>query len=986
MKIFLISLLIAICLPTWGQHLMEEVPTIAALKARNASSINKSVHVRGYWREGDGGGGDFIVTNSVSDLDNGLKIRSSQNLAFSYLRQVSGGVSPKWFGAVGNGTSNDTVRLQEAITQGTVKGYSIDLGVGSYLITAALVPTNNTMIFGSGDKSVIIGMSAINILQMTGITNVVLRDFNLAGTSGVSIYATNCTGLYFQRIKQSGASIALQGYTAGIEIEGGGNVTLDNVECSGNGRNTMVDNLDYDIVSGFFNTTTTNLVILNPTIRNQYSKLGIALFNSVNPKIRDGFIDMNMQGTTNNADGYGIAIYGKTGIAEAVRASVIGTTITNLYGSGILFRNILDGEIIGCQIAKSSQLCSDFGVGQGAITITKGQRIRVVNNGIYNSGINSGIEFDSTTNCIISGNSISLPGTNRWGIEIRGQNFGASIKGNTIENAHRAIGTTIGNGIADTLDIEGNFIRNVVDGIFLSGDSSNTIVRANRVYNNSGTGITDLGSYDTFLNNYVLGGILGVSLAGTNGIFSLNLVGGQVTGINISGNGYRFTPDNQYFNNTVPIIDSGGALVKILTSGAYPSVRDSAAYRFNYSTPTSVTNFADGFPGIRRTFTSANTNVTIIHSTQVTLDGAGDFNMQPGDVLTIERDDTGAWRQVGKSIDSNWTYMDRAAGNYIINARLFNRGPVSISTPPSTNTYALDVQNPTNTPGTLIFRAGTINRPNGITLRADSSGTNFTYEFNGVAYTKPLVQGAANTVEVNDGSGNLLWRPVSSLYNFDSNFNVTSGTNIALASQVLARLYNFNTNFTASSTTNISLSRPIPVADGGTGRDLSGGLDGAIPFYESATGKFTTPLLSAYTNFLTWSKSTGLLNLSRTNGTSNPFIQMTDGSGSLPVGTLYSDKFSVANTNLSLDSLASSIRARINSVTGLELNADLSVIAGGGSTVTTRTNQFLYIPTSAGPPTGVPNPQAGWAALTFDTVNTNLYIYDAGAWNKIRLQ
>lgn len=960
MRNALTVIVLALCLPSFGQRFVEEVPNIAALQARNVHNINSSVHVRGYYVEGDGGGGDFVITNSATGTDNGLKILSTQNISYSYIRHVSGGVNPKWYGANGNGTSNDTVRLQEAITEGTAKGYSLDLGVANYLITSPLTVPNNLMLFGAGDKSIITGVSAANIFQFNSVTNVVMRDFKVAGTSGVSFLATNSSKLYFQRINQSGAIAPLAGYTAGFEFEGGGDVTLDNVGCFGNGQNTQISNLDYNILSGFFNTTTTNIVILNPTIKNSYSKLGIALFNSINPKIRDGFIDMNLQGTTNNADGYGIAIYGKTGVAEVYRASVIGVTLTNLYGSGILFRNIQDGEIVGCQIVKSSQLTSDFALGQGAITITKGQRNRVVNNGIYDSGINSGIEFDSTTNLICSGNSISLPGTNRWGIEIRGLNFGANINGNTVENGHRGIGTTIGNGVADTFNISGNTIRNIVDGIFLSGDSSNNIVRANQVYNNSGTGITDLGSYDTFNGNYVLGGplggLLGLSAAGTNGILSLNVIAGQATGFDISGSGYRYDPNNQCYNNAIPITDTGGALVKILTSGTFPSVRDSRAYQFNYSTPTSVTNFADGLPGDKRTFTSANTNVTLIHSTQLTLDGAGDFNLQPGDVLTVERDNTGAWRQTGKSIDSSWMYMDRAAGNLIINARLFNRSPVSISPPPSTNTYALDVQNPTNTPNTLIFRAGTVTYPNGIALLTDATGTNFFFQFNGVSYKKSFIQGAAGTVEVNDGTGNLLWRPISSLYNFNSDFVVTGGTNVSLAT-------------------------PVPIARGGTGTNSFGTQVGVVPFLTASTN------LLGGTADLQWIIGNEFLQVQHPTTTIQPLFKAIN-ADTVSSLSLYADR--VYGTGGTLDlaierTSGGGIVFTNGSARSLKLTEDWSTLVGNGSTNVARTNSFLYIPTTHGPPSGTPNPQSGWCALTFDDVNTNLYIYQTG-WNKIRLQ
>lgn len=58
-----------------------------------------------------------------------------------------------------------------------------------------------------------------------------------------------------------------------------------------------------------------------------------------------------------------------------------------------------------------------------------------------------------------------------------------------------------------------------------------------------------------------------------------------------------------------------------------------------------------------------------------------------------------------------------------------------------------------------------------------------------------------------------------------------------------------------------------------------------------------------------------------------------------------------------------------------------SVIIGTAALATTATDGFLYIPTCAGPPTGIPTPATGRVPWIYDTVNNHLYVGNGG-WKK----
>jgi hypothetical protein len=61
-----------------------------------------------------------------------------------------------------------------------------------------------------------------------------------------------------------------------------------------------------------------------------------------------------------------------------------------------------------------------------------------------------------------------------------------------------------------------------------------------------------------------------------------------------------------------------------------------------------------------------------------------------------------------------------------------------------------------------------------------------------------------------------------------------------------------------------------------------------------------------------------------------------------------------------------------------------SFIVGSAALSTSATDGFLYIPTCAGTPTGVPTTQTGTVAMVFDTTNNRFYIYDGG-WISVAL-
>lgn len=55
-------------------------------------------------------------------------------------------------------------------------------------------------------------------------------------------------------------------------------------------------------------------------------------------------------------------------------------------------------------------------------------------------------------------------------------------------------------------------------------------------------------------------------------------------------------------------------------------------------------------------------------------------------------------------------------------------------------------------------------------------------------------------------------------------------------------------------------------------------------------------------------------------------------------------------------------------------------VCNAAALATNATNGFLYVPSCAGTPTGVPTSKTGTVPIVVDTTNNKLYFYSGGAW------
>ncbi len=200
------------------------VNTIAQLRTMT-STLNDVVYLRGYYSPGDGGGGIFQYVNSypynvriiLGQLavgaqrpdDGGRVIVPNQCLSATckWVRVANGPINVKWFGAKGDGVTDDTTAINNALNDAYDRGGAevyVEPTGHPYMITNTLNISNGVVLEGADTKN-FPGMAAsptqwtangswiwVNA-NVTGITlsghGAALKGINLMNMQGTSTSA-----------------------------------------------------------------------------------------------------------------------------------------------------------------------------------------------------------------------------------------------------------------------------------------------------------------------------------------------------------------------------------------------------------------------------------------------------------------------------------------------------------------------------------------------------------------------------------------------------------------------------------------------------------------------------------------------------------------------------------------------------------------------------------------------------------------------------
>jgi len=552
---------------------------------------------------------------------------------------LSGGtVNAKEFGARGDGATDDTQAIQDALNAG-----NLFLPPGTYMVRMISIPANRLLI-GMGAGSILKLKAGSpdfsNVLSIKDASQVLIRDIAIDG---------------------SGNNVASGEHSHNLFIWNSKDVLVDNVilhDAQGDGISIGSDE----------NGETRRITIRNCNFYNR-GRGGITI-------VGQGASDVFL---TNNHIRLGTQVTTSTSHINGIHVELSSPVATHPTENIQILDNI---------------------VREGGISIstkqTDGQwrKVRIAGNEIDLSGSEAkhGIWLLETADFTITDNIITgNKDGNQTGIRIHDTlpeaNTGRGIINN---NVITDLGGNDGNGIAITSDvpavesrflIQSNIIKNIArrgilvntksDNITISDNfiaetgrpgiellnSSNFIINANQIEDATGSGITirSVEPGDSVSTGMVNGNIISLSSDGKGiSIYECENCLGSVSKIIVMGNDVSRTTGyidiaptavdmsvfhNKTFLSVNPVFVNGDPTPSI----RYGNV--SGVFTCSNTTPTTITNFDDAvnMTEIEIYFTTGNT--TIAHGNNIILSGGADLTPANGTVLQF-RKRNGIWYQL----------------------------------------------------------------------------------------------------------------------------------------------------------------------------------------------------------------------------------------------------------------------------------------------------------------------------------------------------
>lgn len=504
------------------------VNTVAELVALTPSQAKPLVEVLGYHHANGGGGGKYIITNSVVGTNAYGGMFASTLSGWSWkLVPENGSVSSKQFGAVVNDGSDCQPALQQLVSYASYHGLEARISSGNHMMLTNVLMTNNTKIVGEAgailDRGftslgaeyalLAVGGSLTRYLHTNDYLTIVATNITIKGVSfvttdtnytGAPIGVMDCEGVLVEdndigvtsvawaitvrannaqiinnRIRTSSGPYATV-FTDGIHVLGGTNGII---------ANNIIETGDDNIAFGPWDqeacvnwTVTGNSGISwrghairftpdNPNWTNKLKNIVFSSSSSVAGLLSNGGIYLNGAAATNNTYPFeNITIQGYS-LRMGGITSQGGTPQGNSFGVDITGVN---GLTLDNVTVTETPYCN--------FRIRQSDNVRMINcygDGGSNPGLNQTVRFETTPNVSIIGGVYKSFTNNVSVIQISGAT-NAIVMGVTVTNTSTTLPAIIfGSSQTSFPIVIGNSIESPFRGIQFFPDPVLAVIQGN---------------------------------------------------------------------------------------------------------------------------------------------------------------------------------------------------------------------------------------------------------------------------------------------------------------------------------------------------------------------------------------------------------------------------------------------------------------------------------------------------------------------------
>lgn len=451
-----------------------------------------------------------LPNQRVQNLDTGnIERWTNGSWTAEYLLSAGGILNAKTYGATGDGSTDDTVAIQAAITAANAAGGGVVyLPNGTYKITDTLVMQSNVTLCGAGkDVTSLTGTMATTTdmaIYAQTETNTTIRDLTIAGTHSWGIFISGGSGHRIERCVVSGGtsrdSSGSKG--GGLFAENTTDVIVDDNTFSGNG---VADGTAwFDILFNYGTYSVTNSRVSRNRLLSTTVDINFAAFDCRRLLIESNLVTGGRtSSSTPNTGGYGIAVYKNSGFpaADAGECVIRGNHVYGVDGTGIYVQSIRDCVVSDNLVEDSCSVQADTSLTVAGIGIHDSAGCVVTGNKVLDSG-QAGIGITtSVTNankCVVVGNQIE--NVTKIGVSVRGAVTDLTVSGNTIINCgYDGVGS-YSDVAAARVSVIGNVIRGITGGgnrgVYAAPTATAWVIKDNLISDLSGGGqaITATGS------------------------------------------------------------------------------------------------------------------------------------------------------------------------------------------------------------------------------------------------------------------------------------------------------------------------------------------------------------------------------------------------------------------------------------------------------------------------------------------------------------